>query len=83
MFRMIWNKGMLYRHLFETRFQNTPLEGYKEIRRGWNWKTRQLPVSANDANLLGVNLSSTKKYTKALLNANKEVVLEGNTETIK
>lgn len=46
-------------------------------------ETRHLPVSANDVNLLGVNLNSTKKNTEALVNADKEVVLEGHTEKIK
>lgn len=46
-------------------------------------ETCQPPVSANDVNLLGVNLNSTKKNADALFSADKEVVLEENTENIK
>jgi hypothetical protein len=80
---MISNRGKLFRYLFETRFQNMPLGGWKETE-GWGGlkltETRQHPVSANDVNLLGVNLNSTMENTEALIRANKEVVLEGSTK---
>jgi hypothetical protein len=39
-----------------------------------------LLVYADDANLLGDNLDTTKKSAKTLLDAGKEVGLEANTE---
>jgi hypothetical protein len=44
--------------------------------------TRQVPVYADDVNLGGDNIDTTKKNTKALINASMEVGLEVNTEIL-
>jgi hypothetical protein len=45
--------------------------------------TPQLPVYADDVNILGGNISSIRKNTETLLQAVKEVGLEVNTEKTK
>jgi hypothetical protein len=42
--------------------------------------TRQLLLYADDVNLLGVNINAIKKNTGTLIDAGKEVGLEGNRE---
>jgi hypothetical protein len=45
--------------------------------------THQLLAYADDVNLLGDNIDTTKKNTEILIDANKEVGLEINVETTK
>jgi hypothetical protein len=42
--------------------------------------THQLIVYADDVNLLGDNIDTTKKNTQTIINASKKVGLEVNTE---
>jgi ribosomal protein S2 len=52
----------------------------------WDWKfngTHQLLVYADDVNLLGDDIDTTKKSTETLTDASKKVGLEVNTEEIK
>jgi hypothetical protein len=44
--------------------------------------THQLLVYADDANLLGDNIDTIKKYTETLIDTSKEVGLEVNTQKI-
>jgi hypothetical protein len=45
--------------------------------------THQLLAYANDVNLLGDNIDTTKKNTETLIDASKEVGLEMNVEKTK
>jgi hypothetical protein len=45
--------------------------------------THQLLVSADDVNLLGDNIDTTKKNTPTLIHTSKEVGLEVNTDKTK
>jgi hypothetical protein len=45
--------------------------------------THQLLVYADDVNLLGDNIDTLKKNTETLIDANKEVGLEADTEETK
>jgi hypothetical protein len=45
--------------------------------------TNQLLVGADDITLLGKNINIINKNTEALLDANKSINLEGNTEKPK
>jgi hypothetical protein len=45
--------------------------------------THQLLAYTDDVHLLGDNIDTTKKNTEALIDANKEVGLEVNTEKTK
>jgi hypothetical protein len=46
-------------------------------------ETQQLPVYADDENVLGCNIDTMKKSTETLINASKEVGLEINVEKTK
>jgi hypothetical protein len=48
-----------------------------------NGLTHQLLVYADDVNLLGDNVATTKKNTETLIDASKEIGLEVNTEKTK
>jgi hypothetical protein len=37
LFRMAWNREMLYLHRVSTLLWNKPLGGSKRNRKGWNW----------------------------------------------
>jgi hypothetical protein len=46
----------------------------------YSGESHQLPVYADDVNLLGHDIDITKKNTQTLIDASKEVGLEVNTE---
>jgi hypothetical protein len=81
LFRMVRNKRML---LFFNIDLEHAIRKVQENQVGLELnRTHQLLVNVNDVDIMGKNINTIKKYTKALLDASQKVGLDVNTVKTK
>jgi hypothetical protein len=73
---------MLYHHCFTNCFGICYQEGPREPRTETEWDSSGL-ACASDVNIVGENMDTTERNTKALLHASKEDGLEVNPQKSK